>query len=153
MSLLFMDSSAIAKLFLNEEDSKRMMAAADEGPVVCSAIAYVEVIGLLTRACRVGRINQKHLKMQLGLFKEWWETAEVIAVSPKLLEAGGAIAIESLIRGVDGLHLATALHVKKVGAVTFACFDKMLTKAAYDRGFEVFTVHDWLTEWDAGEEE
>ena len=149
MSLIYMDSSAIAKLFLDEEHSAIVEAAVEVADgIVCSDIGYIEVMGLLSRAHKQGRIDSEARDEIVGQFEVWWAGVEQLPVSNRFISRAGFYAIKFGIRGIDGLHLFSAEEASKSGPIIFACFDERLVRVAYDGEFQVVTNPELIKKWE-----
>ncbi|MDM8564219.1 type II toxin-antitoxin system VapC family toxin [Candidatus Halobeggiatoa sp. HSG11] len=76
--IIFFDTSAWVKYFLNEEGTLHVQSFMTEHPFsednlfVTSAVTYVEMIATLTRACRGRRINEEELETIITVFQEHW---------------------------------------------------------------------------------
>ena len=62
-------------------------------------------------------------------------------VSAALIKRAGQLAEALALRGYDAVHLASAVIVAEQGsqAVTFACFDEKLSRAARRQGLTVLS--------------
>ena len=150
MSLLYLDSSAIAKLFIKEEHTGLVEAAVDTADgLVCSVIGYVEVMGIFSRAHNQKRLSVEVRDDLVERFGLWWNGVNQLPVNARSIVAGGANAIKYGIRGIDGLHLAAAEEAQKSGPVVFACFDERLAQIAYEGGFQMVAHPDWLARWES----
>jgi predicted nucleic acid-binding protein len=111
----YWDAAYIAKFYLDEPESGRVRALAEEdGHVSCSRFGYVETISVFHRKMREGVFGPKDLKeislqldadSQAGLWS--W-----LPVSPAVLDLAGS-TYRHLPKGValragDALHLASA---------------------------------------------
>lgn len=153
MSFLYLDSSAIAKLFLEEEHSALVERAVDEADgLVCSAIGYLEVMGLISRAYNRGRMTLEQRDTFVAEFGLWWNGVTQLPLNTRFLTKGGGYAIQHGLRGIDGLHLYAAEQAKKTGPTRFACFDERLTEVACAAGFDLVTNPAWVAKWDAAQE-
>ncbi len=69
-------------------------------------------------------------------FDNDWDTFFIVDVSDTLIKRAGQLAEAFALRGYDAVHLASAVIVGEQAsqAVTFACFDEKLSRAARRQG-------------------
>lgn len=137
--ILYLDSSALVKLFVTEPGSiyvQREVAGA--AAVVTHLIAYVEVRGTLARAVRMNRISAADLDGLVLEFERYWGAMEVVAVTESLIRRAGRLAQTHGLRGYDSMHLAAVLGLREVVGtgveLRFGVFDSKLRDAALDQG-------------------
>lgn len=131
--ILFCDTSALVKLYIEEEGSAAVFRAAAEAPVVAVCrIAWAEAMAAFARRVRESPsdeaiINEARLRMRAD-----WGDYAVVEVTQALVELAGDYADTFALRGYDSIQLAAAqtLNLADAGAVAFACFDTRLNKAA-----------------------
>jgi predicted nucleic acid-binding protein len=133
--IVYLDTSALAKLFIAEPGSDQVAGAVGSALAVAShRIAYVEMYATLARAVRMGRIEASSLELRLGEFETRWASLDVVDVSDTLVRRAAGLAIRYGLRGYDSVHLAAALAVHDTlgGSVpyAFAASDGRLRDAA-----------------------
>jgi len=140
MTLIYMDASAVIKLFLDEPWRAEVEAACSAGDAHCitSDLTYAEIHGTLSRALALGRITPEEQGVLVRAFQAWFGQISHVAISFQTIRRAGQLAIKANLRGADAIHLNTAMeyvglpsHEKRV----FACFDKRLTEEAIQTGF------------------
>jgi len=152
LSFLYLDSSAIAKLFLEEEHSALVESAIEAADgLVCSAIGYLEVMGLISRAFKQERVTLEQRDALVEAFELWWNDVTQMPLNTRFLAGGGGHAIRHGLRGIDGLHLYSVEQAQKTGPMRFACFDERLTEVAYAGGFDLVTDPAWVAKWKAAQ--
>ena len=144
MTLIYLDSSAVIKLFLEEPSSSEVAAAVGGRGVHCvtSDLTYAEIHGFFARAAATGRIPVPGQQQLIQDFQAWFASVAHCAVTLAQIQRAGRLAIQHNLRGADSIHLAAALEcalpaasVRKV----FACFDDRLTREARRMGvFDAF---------------
>jgi len=136
--IVYLDTSALVKLFVNEPETTAIANALDEsGAVFTHIITYAEARAALAKAARMKRITNKcHVSYKAAL-EYYWDNLEVITLNFPLIKRAGNLAETHALRGYDSIHLAAAELVFRQHAVfTFACFDKNLNKAASALGIK-----------------
>ena len=129
---LYADSSAIVKLYLDEQDSDdaaRAMASART--VATSRISFTEVARALVR----------HEPDGVGapIYDAWesdWQNHEVIELDQAIAAHAASLAAHRDIRSLDALHLASALSLGGI-PLRFATWDRRLARAARGLGLRV----------------
>jgi predicted nucleic acid-binding protein len=146
--VLYLDSSALIKIYFSEVGSARLEAAlkqaSDAGVrVFSSVLAYAEVHAAVARKSREERLSESRAA-----------TIHVLAMSPVEASIGVLgfvrdILKSSPIRGADALHLASALWLRDASrlgskpgslaqSLTFVCSDRRLLDAAETQKLLVF---------------
>jgi predicted nucleic acid-binding protein len=138
--ILFLDTSALVKLYIAETGSDRMLEAAQAGdPIAVSVLAFAEIQAAFARRRREELLlAREQEELQQRFTREWGElahvplTAQTLSLIPKLCE-------RHPLRGADAVHLASAVLLHQQGLeVTFACSDQRLLAAAASEGLETF---------------
>lgn len=77
--ILYLDTSAFLKLYLEEPESSRVHKAISEANAVCAhVIAYTEMRAGLARAVKHKRLSPDELAHQVERFEKDWETLRVL---------------------------------------------------------------------------
>ncbi|MDQ6958449.1 MAG: type II toxin-antitoxin system VapC family toxin [Mariprofundaceae bacterium] len=134
--IVYLDTSALVKLFVNEPGTTAIVNALDEaGAVFTHIITYAEARAALAKAARMKRITSKRHASYKAALENYWDNIEVITLNLPLIKRAGNLAEIHALRGYDSIHLATAeLVFRQYAEFTFACFDKNLNKAANELG-------------------
>jgi predicted nucleic acid-binding protein len=131
--ILFCDTSALLKLFVDEEGSDSMVNARDgvEGIAVCR-ITWAESMAAFAQRSRIKGANQSMLAKAKSALEQAWEGFAIADVTQPLVEKAGLYAEAFALRGYDSVQLAAAhsLHQQLSIPLTFACFDRRLNQAA-----------------------
>lgn len=130
--MLYLDSSALVKLYVDEPFSAEMQRLAwDANQILCHVIGYVEVRAAFAAANRQGRLNPDDYPGMVARFRQHWPNISQISVDEALLERAAELAEGLGLRGYDSMHLAAADRVlRAVPDLIFACFDKTLNRSA-----------------------
>ena len=136
--ILYLDASAIVKLHIQEthtsELTKLVLEESARGArVTTSCVSYAEVLAAFARnvadEADLNRLNTDFLRT--------WPRYHVVFLDQDILNAAGILSRTHRLRGFDALHLASALAARRRREkATFLVFDKMLSKAAEEEGFQ-----------------
>lgn len=127
--ILYLDTSALVKLVVEERGSDEVDAlVATAEYAVSSVIAYAECRSAIARGAKAGRVDRA---VAIRSLEQVWSGVQTLDVDLRLSARAGDLASQHLLRGMDALHLATALELAAPDlAVTFATFDRALAQAA-----------------------
>lgn len=107
--ILYLDTSALLKLYLAEADSRRVRRAVADALAVCTHwITYAEVRAALARAVRMQRLSESDRTRQARAFERDWLALQTISVDEPLVRRAGEHAERFGLRGDDSAHLAAA---------------------------------------------
>jgi predicted nucleic acid-binding protein len=140
MEIIYFDTSALAKWYLNEENSDEVERYLQEhGPVAISELTVVEMRSLLARHRREGKIDSKLENRIFGVFKEDIRQRYISCHPlPGGVMEGAANLISVLsdvpLRTLDALHLTIA---KEIVADVMVTADRIMAAAAGAMGFSV----------------
>jgi predicted nucleic acid-binding protein len=136
--ILYLDTSALVKLFIEEAGSPEVRTAARlAGQSATSRIAYVEFLAALARREREGLPPAVSQEIR-NQFEAVWPDLVVIEVSRAITVRAAACARAHRLRAYDAVHLASAQEVHETAPdVVFACFDARLNDAAKAQGMRV----------------
>jgi uncharacterized protein len=134
----FADSSALVKLYANEDRSDDVRDLA--GPLYVSALARVEVTAALWRKNRSGELSRAAAQTLAAEFAA--DFHGVVSEPPRFLPVAPVVPLPDLtdrygLRAYDATQLASAVAVRRIDNTcrVFACFDKGLSSAADSEGF------------------
>jgi uncharacterized protein len=132
VNVLYVDTSALAKLYLIEAGSERMTARTRAASSVASStLAWPECLASFARRRREGTISpDEHAELREKFIADWGNVA-TIDLDGRVLEIADRLLLTHALRGADAAHLASALYLAEQGlAVEFACSDRTLISAA-----------------------
>jgi uncharacterized protein len=129
--MLYLDSSALVKRYIEEQDSDALLAAMDDADAwsMCR-IGFVETVRAVDRAG--GRKAVRRIERD-------WLSFDVVEVDRILAEHAAELALTSDLRSMDALHLAAALVLPAEG-LTIATWDVRLHRAAREQGLATFPL-------------
>lgn len=138
--IVYFDTSALAKWYLNEELSDEVERYIQEhGPVAISDLTAVEMRSLLSRRRREREIDIKTETRAFAVFEEDVRRGFLIRNPlPATLAAGAVNLIASFpdlpLRALDAMHLVAA---QEIGAAVLATSDPVMAEAADALGLTV----------------
>ena len=138
--VIYFDTSALAKWYLQEEQSNEVEKYIQEhGPVVISELTVVEMRDLLARLRREGNLDPNTEIKVFATFEE--DIRQKLLICHPLSDgvARGAVNLLSVLsdlplRMVDAMHLAIA---KEIQTDIFATADPVMAAGAKAMGFSV----------------
>lgn len=141
MSRVFLDSSALVKLYVEEVGSDRVgTIVADEGEIFISRLAIVEIVSALVRRARAGDISTQEVEATLdGLRDDCERDFAIVELERAVLERAASLARRWALRAADSIQLACAMIAFAGQPGRFVCADKELNAAAR---LEVALVED-----------
>jgi predicted nucleic acid-binding protein len=134
---LYLDTSSLLKFHIEEEGSDSIRRLMDRSPrLAMSRIGYPEARGGLARAQRAARLDAAGYAGAVRTFEAQWSGVIVIELSDVVSRLAGSLAARHFLRGLDGIHLASALTLQQAIAesVTFSAWDTRLLQAAGEEG-------------------
>ncbi|MEZ5452902.1 MAG: type II toxin-antitoxin system VapC family toxin [Thiothrix sp.] len=139
--LLYLDTSAWLKLYVEEAGSDAVQAAVEQAEQVCThLIAYAELRAALAKAQRMNRLDAAQKALLLPIIDQDWETLNVILPTEMLIKRAANLADQFGLRGYDSVYLAAAEAISlqvMPQPLIFACFDSKLNDAAKALGMTI----------------
>jgi uncharacterized protein len=137
--ILFSDTSALIKLYIEEAGSAAMAARARHARMALSVLAYAEVHSTFARRLREALLSEGEHAGLVERFEHDWEGVIVVPLRPALLGRIPLLVRDHPLKGADAVHLASALALHEAGlGLTFAGADGRLMDAAMKEGLEIF---------------
>ena len=140
MTIFYLDTSALVKLYVEEEGSDLVRKALAEATVVAtSQVAYAEARAAFSRAFREGAMSREDYQRTVTAFRADWDSYLAMAVSDQVIHLAGDLTELHFLRGFDAIHLASLLILQQRvhTPVTAACWDLRLWEAMRASGFSV----------------
>jgi predicted nucleic acid-binding protein len=131
--ILFCDTSALVKLYVEEVGSAAMLAAVAQARLVAVVrIAWAEAMAALARRLRERPADAVAIDTVRARLRDDWSSYAIVEVTQPLVELAGTLADAFALRGYDSVQLAAARTVQQASndELCFACFDARLTQAA-----------------------
>lgn len=137
--IVYIDTSALIKLLVDEVGSEQVEQVWDSADVLASSVlVVVEARAALASAMRSKRLDRReHDGARTGLAM-LVDQLHLIEITGRLVDRAADLAEAEALRGYDAVHLAAALTV---GADVFASADVDLCRAAEQHGLHVANPH------------
>lgn len=154
--MVYVDSSALVKRYLQEAGSARLnfkldQAANAQQPILASVLSFAELHAVFARKLKEGRdISPVAHHLAATRFNSDWRTYFTpVELIPQILQLIPDLVWKHPLKGADGVHLASALWMQarlmpaRLGQVsrvrlTFITSDQQLAKAAENEQLPVF---------------
>lgn len=131
MKVAYLDSSAFVKLYMDEAGREVIEELLSETrAVTTSVIAYAEVRAAFSRALRRGDLKEEEHTQMVEAFENDWQGVNELEVTPEIYRLAGDLTVAHPLRGMDALHLASALRAKTEVDIHFLSFDRELQRVA-----------------------
>ena len=143
MEFLYLDTSALVKIYINEPGTDRMkeLASPNAGNrlAVCS-ITQVEFHAAIWRRHRIRELDDEEAELAIELFNVRLETEFVRhSIDDRMLNLASELTSRHPLRGYDAVQLAACLSLARIvtESPTFVCADGDLLTAAQAEGLPV----------------
>ncbi|WP_075830837.1 type II toxin-antitoxin system VapC family toxin [Deinococcus marmoris] len=130
MTLLYLDTSALARLYTDEPGHEDVrVAQAQASGDITHAITYVELHSALAGRRQRKAISERAYRAALQDIGRDWPTIRHVAVDEQLLQDAAHLATAHTLRAYDAVHLAAAQAIAPLG-LQFMTFDLKLREVA-----------------------
>lgn len=133
--MIYLDTSALVKLYVKEAFSEEVRGAVTGKPVRTVSIAFVETLSAFARKAELD--DQERLSVTREFLKSWHRFRALS--TDDVIETAGILTRAHRLRAFDALHLAAAMELGAPSAIRFAVYDRDLARAARDEGFQLLT--------------
>jgi uncharacterized protein len=138
--ILYLDTSSLVKLYIDEEGSVAVREWAEEAEALAtSRVAYPEALSAFARRWNRGDLTDEEMSLARESFAGDWP---VFLHLPLHERRAGGLVVAHLLRGFDAVHLAAAQELAErfpAEEVVFSTFDGTLQRAARSEGLS--TLH------------
>ena len=137
--ILFADTSALVKLYVEEESSKAVRVQASSAQMIAvSRIAWVEAMAAFARRVREHPADAAAIDVARMRMRADWPAYAIIEVTQPLVELASEYADTFALRAYDSVQLASARILQEASSeiFRFSCFDTRLQKAARVLGMQ-----------------
>lgn len=136
---LYLDTSALVKLYVEEEGAPVVRNAVAQAELVATAaIAYVEARAAFVRRHHEGGLATAEYRRVIRDLDSDWARYLIVEVVESLIRNAARLAETHRLRAYDAIHLASAaaVHDRLAEPIMFASWDAGLEKVARREGFE-----------------
>ena len=129
--ILYLDTSALVKLYIEESGSSAVAAVVEAATAVATArISYAEARAAFARHARAGGLGAELRRVVSQLDEEWGQYS-IVEVTDTVVRRAGTLAERHKLRAYDAVQLSAVLDLRLAGgAVEFLSFDSRLNQAA-----------------------
>lgn len=143
MALLYLDTSALVKLYVQEQGTEKMLELAhpDAGNrLVILSLSRIEFRAAVRRRTKLGDINAKLGDELINEFNEHLTSVfQMQPVNEPVFQAAGTTIDQYYLRAYDAMQLGGYIALRTSAGeeieTIFVCADENLIKAARDQGF------------------
>jgi predicted nucleic acid-binding protein len=141
-SWLYFDSSAYLKLYVKENGSEEAKKIAKKNRIISSAILLTECYSAISRKKKMGEIKEVLFYDLTDRLKRDLKCLEIVRLTDEVLRKAEEIALNSTVRAMDALHVASALIFLESShfELSFVTSDGKQEKAARVFGLKTFLV-------------
>ncbi len=136
--MIFVDSSALVKRYIEEPGSDTLDILFDEtDAVMASRLAYAETLCALMRRRPTLDLTDKEFAQVIAAFRHDWGHFIVLEMNDEALQRIDRVIDSYALKGADSIHLSTAIWIKQCGnaGLIFVASDKELLAAARKERF------------------
>ncbi|CRI63455.1 conserved hypothetical protein [Thiocapsa sp. KS1] len=110
---VFFDSSAFVKRYVREKGTEAVLAWCDRASAIgLSGIALPEIVSAFCRLRREGKIDEAQYRQLKSLLLADIEDAAICDITPEVLAQSIVCLEKNLLRGMDAIHIGSALALK-----------------------------------------
>lgn len=138
--IVFLDTSALVKLYLAEAHSDLVHTAVEQAETVAVCrIAWAESCASLARRARETPEDEAALLAARAALAQDWPRFFIVELTQPVVARACEFADAFALRGYDGAQLAAAHQILAAapGETVFGCFDRRLNQAARVLGFDL----------------
>lgn len=139
--ILYLDTSALAKKYVEESGSAQVMAQLQAAELIGACLlTRVELPAAVAKAVRMKWLSSTDGDRAVRAFRAEWPSLLALQVSEALAARADSLAWQHGLRAYDAVHLAAALMWQEAlgEPVTVATFDKQLWQATAAAGLAVW---------------
>lgn len=137
---LYIDTSALIKLFVQENFSDEIRQLVENAELVATGLlTRAEAAAGINRLARMNFLDTTQAFTALSNFRKEWDNYHRIPITEQLVARADILTSQYSLRGYYAVHLACALTWQDLlnAPITIATFDKELQEAAEKSGVQV----------------
>jgi predicted nucleic acid-binding protein len=131
--IIYLDTSSLVKLYVEERDSRKVVDLVRSSKVTATSIvAYAEARAAFARRFREKAFTAREYRRLISSFNKDWDYYLVVGATKELVWLSGDLAEKHSLRGFDAIHLSSAIFLREElsSPITFSCSDQKLQKAS-----------------------
>lgn len=136
--MVYVDSSALVKLFLDEHGSDVAREVWSSGvALTTSRVSHAELACALAAAVRSGRDGRERLDAEVvdgGFLRK---NASFVEADGDVVSHAAVVGVRHSLSGLDAIHLASAMQLSEFGPV-FLSWDERQRQAARAEGLPIY---------------
>jgi uncharacterized protein len=137
--ILFLDTSALVKLYLSETGSEALLGRIENTVAAVSHLTYGEAYATFARRLREGLLTTDEFRTLQASFESDWGSLTKIPFSSEVLQHVPRLCTQYPLRGADAMQLACASMLQREDVnVLFATSDRRLIAAGNSEGMATF---------------
>jgi uncharacterized protein len=150
--MLYLDSSALVKRYVQEEGSKAVISRFERGETIhTSVLSFAEVHAVIGRKYREKKLNANEKKKLVDEFQaDWLFNLSILELTSATMSALPSLCEQYSLKSSDAVHLSAAFWLEDAirvhgkgfegsgSIVEFGVSDRQLGEAALTCGFQVF---------------
>lgn len=146
MSILFLDASALVKLYIEELGSEELLEQVDRPGVrlALSSLSRVECRSALRRKQRLEKMRKEVVDDLLLRFDSDFVGSFLIQpIDNHVIDEAVRLTDAKVLKAYDAIQLASCMRLRQSLSgedVTFACADRQLMRAADEEGVSILDV-------------
>lgn len=144
MTFYFLESSALAKLFVEEAGSEQMIALVEplsQPQKLISGLGVIEVHSAIRRRQRRGELSPEQAVEALAILSTESALMTEQPMNATVVETGRQMLDRHALRALDAIQLASCWVVRAMSGITdivFVASDQALVAAAAAEGFQTW---------------
>ncbi len=128
----YFDASALVKRFVTEQGSPLVQHLVTRDRAATGKVAHTEVHAALARKRREGFVSLRDYSLACRQFDRDWRSYVLVELHDEILTIARGLVRRHPLRGVDAIHLASALSLARSldARIAFIAADERLLRAA-----------------------
>lgn len=138
--ILYLDTSSLVKLYVEEGDSDHVVELVESAKVTATSIvAYAEARAAFAGKHRENALNSREYRRLVSTLNEDWESYLIVQMQDEIVRTAGDLAEKHGLRGFDAIHLSSAMALRNglKTPIVFSSSDQRLNDASRSEGFRL----------------
>lgn len=136
--IAYLDASALVKVVLDEQGAEVALRLWHSAvPIATTRISQAEIACAIESAVRGRRLGRERVPAGIEDGSFLWDRVSAIEVEPSLVDVAVQVGTRHGLRGLDAIHVASALELAEFGP-TLVSWDERQRAAARAEGLPVY---------------